>query len=78
MKKKIAQIVGGTAAWGLLGVSAALAQTGTSTTGTTTVPGVPNTGAGDVFTNILLLGISAAVVAVGIVYLARARANATE
>jgi hypothetical protein len=50
----------------LLTAGVAQAQTGT-TTGTTTVPGVPNTGAGgDISETAMILGVSAAIVAFGI------------
>ena len=75
--RNILKIASGALAWGVIGVSAALAQT--STTSTTTIPGVPNTGVGgDAVTNILLLGISAAIVIVGLVYLARMRVREAE
>jgi len=67
--KKVAKIIGAGAAWAALGVSSAFAQTSTTT------PGVPNTGAGgDAITNLLLLGISAAIMVVGIAYMAHAKA----
>ena len=71
--KTVAKIVSMPLAWAAVGISSALAQTSTTT------PGVPNTGAGgDIVTNFLLLGISAAIVAVGVVYLVHARAKKTE
>lgn len=77
--KTAAKIMSVPLTWAVLGASAALAQTSTTTMGTTTTPGVPNTGAGgDLLTNVLLLGISAAAVVAGIVYLVRMRATPAE
>ena len=69
--KKVSMVSGSTLfAWLLAGVVAAqTTTTPVDTTGAT--PGVPNTGAGDITMNLVLLAISAVVVIVGGFYLAR-------
>jgi LPXTG-motif cell wall-anchored protein len=47
----------------------ASAQTTTDAVTSTTTPGVPNTGAGDIVLNALILGISAMIVVGGALYL---------
>jgi LPXTG-motif cell wall-anchored protein len=63
------KLVNGAAAATLLAAGFASAQTTTATTTATTTPGVPNTGAGDVVLNALILGISAMIAVGGALYL---------
>jgi hypothetical protein len=65
--KKMLSTFGAFLAWMFTGVAAA--QTSTATTTATTTPGVPNTGAGDIVMNALILAVSAAIALAGAAYL---------
>ena len=68
--KKTATISAATLmAWLVAGIASA------QTTTSSTTPGIPNTGGGDVLTNILLLATSAAIALIGLAYLSRKWAN---
>lgn len=60
----------------LLLAGAASAQTTTATTTGTTTPGVPNTGAGDLVINVMILAISALIAIGGALYLYTSRSMA--
>lgn len=59
------KIVNGAALASLLTAGFASAQTTTSTT----TPGVPNTGAGDIALNVMILAVSAMIAVLGAMYL---------
>jgi len=67
------KIVNGAAAATLLAAGIASAQTTSTTT-----PGVPNTGAGDIVLNAMILGVSAMIAVIGAVYLYMHRRVLTE
>ena len=67
MKKTLSSF-GAVLAWMFAGVVSA--QTTTSaTTSATTTPGVPNTGAGDIVTNVMILALSATIAVAAAAYL---------
>jgi len=68
------KIVNGAAAATLLAAGFASAQTTTATT----TPGVPNTGAGDIVLNAMILGVSAMIAVGGALYLYMHRRVLTE
>lgn len=72
MKKSISSFAA-LLAWMFAGVVSA--QTTTATTTATTTPGVPNTGAGDVLTNVIILALSAAVAVAAAAYLYATRSQ---
>jgi|GEM_PF-1607380 len=71
--KKTASSFAALLAWMFAGVVSA--QTTTATTTATTTPGVPNTGAGDVLTNIVILALAATVAVAAATYLYATRPN---
>lgn len=67
--KKMLSTFGAVLAWMFTGIAAA------QTTTATTTPGVPNTGAGDVVVNAVILTASAALALAGAVYLYATRSQ---
>jgi hypothetical protein len=78
LKKSVAAGLATLFAWTLAGIASAqtttsdfITSTSSATSGGAVTPGIPNTGGGDVVTNVFLLATSAAVALIGLAYLSR-------
>lgn len=70
------KILGSSLGASLLMTGVAAAQTTTDSVTSTTTPGIPNTGAGDLVVNVMILAISALVAIGGALYLYTTRKTA--